>query len=236
MSKSYIKSAIDIQNEINQEIKNSNRKIFNLKIILLGNVAVGKTAIIRRFIEDDYSSEYFCTLGIDFRIKSMIIDDRVAVDLKVWDTCGEEKYRTITRQYYRDAAGILLVFDLNCMDSFEKLKDWMKDIKLYAPKNIQIVLLGNKNDLPEREVNQNMIDKFLKDHKGISYLETSALSGYGVDEAFKTVSINVIKSLEVLKKKEILKKNTPDFVSANIVLSADNNSKTINQIRKSKCC
>lgn len=83
-----------------------NKTIYHFKIVLLGNIAVGKTCILGRFIGNNYSSVYKCTINVDFRVKTLQIDETSAADLKVWDTCGQEQFRSIAKQYYRDANGI----------------------------------------------------------------------------------------------------------------------------------
>lgn len=81
------------------------RTVYRFKIILLGDIAVGKTSILTRYVEDVYSNEYKCNVGVEFRVKSLFIDEKTGADLQIWDTSGEEKYRVITRQYYRDKNG-----------------------------------------------------------------------------------------------------------------------------------
>jgi len=84
------------------------RLIYRFKVILLGDYCVGKTSIINRYVEDVYSGDYNCTLGVEFKIKSLLFDEKSAVDLQIWDTCGHDKYRGITKQYFKDKNGTLL--------------------------------------------------------------------------------------------------------------------------------
>jgi GTPase SAR1 family protein len=81
------------------------RIVYRFKVILLGDIAVGKTSILSRFVEDKYTSEYRCNVGVEFKVKSLFLDENTGADLQIWDTCGEERFRTITRQYYRDSSG-----------------------------------------------------------------------------------------------------------------------------------
>jgi len=85
------------------------RTVYRFKIILLGDIAVGKTSILTRYVEDIYTNEYKCNVGVEFRVKSLFIDEKTGADLQIWDTSGEEKYRVITRQYYRDKNGIFFL-------------------------------------------------------------------------------------------------------------------------------
>jgi small GTP-binding protein len=82
------------------------REVYRFKVILLGEIAVGKTSIMTRFVDDKFSNEYKCNVGVEYKVRSLIIDDTTCADLQIWDTCGEERFRTLTRQYYRDALGI----------------------------------------------------------------------------------------------------------------------------------
>ena len=86
------------------------RSVYRFKIILLGDIAVGKTSILTRYVEDIYTNEYKCNVGVEFRLKSLYLDEKTGADLQIWDTSGEEKYRVITRQYYRDKNGIFIFF------------------------------------------------------------------------------------------------------------------------------
>ncbi len=83
----------------------SDRMVYRFKIILLGDVAVGKTAIMTRFCSNKIDSNHICSVGVEYKIKSILLDDKTAADLQIWDTCGQEKYKTITRNYYRDSNG-----------------------------------------------------------------------------------------------------------------------------------
>ena len=169
------------------------KTVFQFKLILLGDVAVGKSSVIRRFIEDDFTLEYNCTVGVEFRIKTIVLDELTSVDLKIWDTCGEEKFRAITRQYYRDSDGVLLIFDLTNKRSFEKLDFWLEDLSNSCSGEPIVILIGNKNDLKDsREVNKEEALKFAK-LKGLPYFETSALTGENVEEIFKEISNKLIK-------------------------------------------
>ena len=84
---------------------NMDRAFYRFKTILLGNIAVGKTSILSRFVDNKYKTDYVCSVGVEFKVKSIFIDDNTAADLQIWDTCGQEKFKTITRQYYRDTNG-----------------------------------------------------------------------------------------------------------------------------------
>ncbi len=189
---SYINSNNNVQ---------TNDKSYQFKINLVGDSSVGKTSLLSRFVNDKFEQNYRCTIGVEYKCKNISIDDN-SIKLQVFDTCGAEKYRCITRSYYRSAKGIFLVFDLTNPISFAKLEDWLIDILNSAPKGVEIFLIGNKKDLESRRnVSKRVIENILSKHSIKNYIETSALTGEGVIEAFHKMS-------EILMDKEKLNKIT----------------------------
>ncbi len=96
----------------NSFYRNSNileRTVYRFKVILLGDIAVGKSSLLSRFVDDKYTNEYRCNVGVEFKVKSFFLDSNKGADLQIWDTVGEERFRTITRQYYRDTKGINII-------------------------------------------------------------------------------------------------------------------------------
>lgn len=94
------------------------RVVYRFKVILLGDIGVGKTSILTRFVEGRYNSEYHCNVGVEFKVKSLFIDEAIGADLKIWDTCGEEKFRSLTRQYYREGNGKRKINSIRCPPNF----------------------------------------------------------------------------------------------------------------------
>jgi small GTP-binding protein len=164
---------------------------FNFKVVIIGNVSVGKSSIIKRYISNEFSEDYKCTIGTESFIKSLFISDKKKVNLKIWDTCGQEKFRTVTRQYYHDTQAILLVFDLTNEKSFNDLNSWLDEaINYISDKKCLFFLFGNKSDEKEKIVIDNdQITKFLqKNHKIKRYFEVSALNGHNIELAFEKIS------------------------------------------------
>ena len=144
--------------------KDASKKIIMcFKIILLGDVSVGKTAIMNRYMYGQYNNEYECTINPQSRIKEYQIDEDIIARITIWDTCGEEKFKALTRQYYRDTNGILLIFDLCNRDTFLNLKNWLNEINEIAPKEVSIIIVGNKVDM-KREVSLEEVQKFAQDN------------------------------------------------------------------------
>lgn len=171
-------------------------RAYQFKVIMLGNIAVGKTCLLSYFVDSLFKDNYTCTVGVDFKVKTVVLTENLKVDLQIWDTSGEERFRTITKQYYRDAAGIVLVFDVTNEKSFSDLEKWVDEINLTAKPNVNVVLIGNKADLGnERVVSYEKASRFAS-MKGIEYYEASAKTGQQVEEVYIRLSVNMVNTLE----------------------------------------
>ena len=120
-----------------------------IKLLILGDAGVGKTSLLRRYIDDDFGSSFISTIGVDFRIRTVDIEDEI-VKLQIWDTAGQERFRTIITAYYRGAHGILLCYDVTCPSSFENCSHWLCDVRKDAAADVNIMLVATKCD-GERE-------------------------------------------------------------------------------------
>ena len=177
---------------------------YMFKVILLGNIAVGKTCLLSYFLNKVFKPEYTCTVGIDFKVKTVFLENNKSADLQIWDTSGEERFKTVTRQYYRDASGIVLVYDVTNEKSFADVVHWIDDIKISSKINISIVLVGNKTDLEDKRVVSFKTASNYASQNNIKYIETSAKSGFNVSDLFEDLSqimINV-SDIEEANKKE----------------------------------
>ena len=188
--------------DISSVDQNTQKTTYDFRVILLGNIAVGKTCIISRFVHNKYDRDYKCSIGVEFNTKTLNISQSSIANLKIWDTCGDEKYRAITRQYYKDAEGILLVYDITNKKTFEGLNDWYQDIKDKCIKNVQIILVGNKSDLAEKDkvVTNEDIQGFLKDKKNIDSIEVSAKTGRNITLLFETLTNRLIMTQKERQK------------------------------------
>ena len=165
---------------------------FTFKILTIGESGVGKTCILRRFVENKFLKNHLATIGIDFKTKTLTINNQ-EIKLKIWDTAGQERFRNITTQYYKGADGIVLVYDVTDDASYEKIRDWMDQILSNTQKDdIGLVLLGNKCDMEPRSVTEEQGNKLAEELK-ISYFETSALTGQGIKEAFEQLTRDIMK-------------------------------------------
>ena len=162
------------------------------KILTIGESGVGKTCILRRFVENKFLKNHLATIGIDFKTKTLNINNQ-EIKLKIWDTAGQERFRNITTQYYKGADGIVLVYDVTDEASYEKIREWMEQIHSNTQKEeIGLVLLGNKCDMEPRNVTEDMGNKMAEELK-TDYFETSALTGQGIKEAFEQLTRDIMK-------------------------------------------
>ena len=136
--------------------------------------------------------------GIDFKINTINLDGK-NVKVQIWDTAGQERFRTITQTYYRGAQGVILTFDTTNKESFENVRNWVRQVDVHAQPNVQKILLGNKCDLLEqREVTKEQAEKVAEQYK-MKYFETSAKTGQGIKDGFETVASQIIKNIDAQK-------------------------------------
>ncbi|XP_076202393.1 EF-hand calcium-binding domain-containing protein 4B isoform X2 [Aptenodytes patagonicus] len=182
------------------------------KIIFVGNSSVGKTSFLRRFCEDRFFPGTAATIGVDYNVKTITVDNS-QVALQLWDTAGQERYRSITKQFFRKADGVIVMYDITAKDTFTAVKQWLISIEETTGENVPVLLLGNKTDNEkEREVPMGMGEHLAKDYNLIFY-ECSAYSGY-----------NTKKS--VLHLARILKEHEDKVKEKTIELQSDMNKKS----------
>jgi len=156
---------------------------FLFKYIIVGETSVGKSCLLLQFTDKRFVAQHDLTIGVEFGSRTINIDSN-QVKLQIWDTAGQEKFRAITRSYYRGAAGALLVYDISRRETFERLSTWLEDCLKYSNANIVIIVIGNKCDLEsQRQVTREEGEDFAKKN-GLLFLETSAKTAENVDEAF----------------------------------------------------
>jgi Ras-related protein Rab-1A len=170
------------------------------KYLIIGNSGVGKSCLLIRFTDDKYEEGYVTTIGVDFKIKTLIIEGK-SVKLQIWDTAGQERFRNIVSSYYKGAQGIMMVYDITDLESFRYLDSWIKEIEKNASKNVYKILVGNKNDLEKnRKVTFEKGKEFANLH-GMKFFETSAKENRNVEEAFKEMTKDIINSFKKVNEK-----------------------------------
>ena len=176
---------------IDEKLDLEDSKTLDFNVILLGDSNVGKTSILYKFIDGTFSDLLTSTINVEFKAKNLKIDKNLYAKLAIYDTAGQERYRAITRQYYHNANGVILVFDLTNEISFTKLNGWIKDINDNAG-NVEVILVGNKSDLEDRKITKYKAENYAKE-KNVKYIETSAKEGTNILLLFEELSIGMNK-------------------------------------------
>ena len=176
------------------EIKNKDKIFYSVKIIIIGDQNVGKTNIIHRFTDGEFSNQYMITIGMDYISHNIKINKNI-FHLQLWDTAGSERFRSVTKGYYSNSACAIIVYDITNEKSFDSIKEWVNECKLYTNKNIHLVLVGNKNDLKEqRKIEKEQGEELAKEYD-MKFFEASALTGDNIEEIFvdicKTINKNI---------------------------------------------
>ena len=192
-----------MENENDNNINNIKPSNINFKILLLGDATVGKTSLIQRYINNEYSQTYITTIGIDKNRKTLNVNN-VQVRLVIWDTAGQENFRALNKQFYKGTDCVILTFDLNNKQTIININYWIG--QLYQEnkiENLGIVLVGTKKDLlndgKDNKVEKSEIDDAIERYK-IKYFETSSKTGENVKEVFN-----------YLIKLTLSKKNYPEL-------------------------
>ena len=164
------------------------------KILMIGNPFVGKSSMFTQYVDNSYSDLTFSTMGVDFKIKTLKINNKY-IKLQLWDTAGQERFKTLTRSYYRGSHGIIIVFDITNRDSFNNIRNWLYEINKYS-ENVCNILVGNKIDLDDkREITYKEAKDFADIHNLI-YIEVSAKNNINIDNIFEFLSKELIKQTE----------------------------------------
>ena len=167
--------------------------INNYKIVVIGDINVGKTSILSRFRYGSFEQSYMPTLGIDFFTKNLFYEDKT-IRLILWDTAGQERFRSLIPSYLKNADCIIIVYDITNKDSFNSLTNWLSDAKNNTIEGTIFVICGNKIDLKEKRVVTNEeIDEYIK-KENLLYVECSAQNGEGIKELFNLIAKNLGES------------------------------------------
>ena len=200
-----------------------------IQLLVIGDSSVGKTSLITRYTNGTFKEEYLATVGLDYYSKVEAINNQT-INIKLWDTVGQERYKALTQNFFRSAEGVLLTFDVTNTDSFNNLKDWIGSIKTNMEgKNIflPLIIVGNKIDMEDsREINKEDADKFASDNN-YKYFETSAKTGEGVDDAVRDLVNQVMNQGDQLDDQKIEARKSVQLKDANVESA---------EVKKKGCC
>ena len=165
---------------------------FIYKIMVIGDPSVGKTSLIRRFIENRFTEDYITTIGVDWLKKDVVIKDMINVSLVVWDVAGQSKYASFKEMYYSGSDFIIIVFDITNERSYRNIRRWMEDVQQILGEEIDLAIFANKADLEDqRKIMSYEEYEDLPTLWGI--VETSAKTGQNVDEIFEKIAEFLVK-------------------------------------------
>ena len=165
------------------------------KILLLGDSSVGKTCFLLRFTEDTFTDNHISTIGVDYKLKIINSDDKI-IKLQVWDTAGQDRFRSITKNYFRGSHGIVLLYDITSLSSFNNIKSWLQQIRESLGNTVAIILVGNKLDLEHnRRITKDQGMQLATEHN-MGFFETSAKDGININEAFECLYKEMSKKSE----------------------------------------
>ncbi|EAY09011.1 small GTP-binding protein, putative [Trichomonas vaginalis G3] len=181
------------------------------KFIVIGSTGVGKTCIMKRMTENEFRENTLSTTGVEFDSTKVDVDGK-EIPIQIWDTAGQERFRSISRAYFRNAIGVLLVFSLTDKESFEEIGGWLNDARTLCCQDAEIMLIGNKCDIPDQRLISLADAQNFADSRGLHYIETSAKTGQNVREAFSRIASEVIRKLD---------KNSTDITGRKLTVTDD---------------
>ncbi len=219
-SKLYMNQTNIINNNINK---------LKFKIIFIGESSVGKTSIITRFLQNIFFENYECTIVAEEKKKILNLDNNNLAELQIWDTAGEERFRTITKQFYKDAYGAFVIYDITNKESFTKIEHWIKDINDSAPKDIVIGIVGNKNDIKNKRVVEYEEGENYSNKINALFFEVSAQNGNNVDAAFQQMAYKIYEKVQKGCFNDIIiRESSRESIKLN--------HKVVKKKKKPKCC
>lgn len=200
-----------------------------LKILIVGDSNVGKTSLLLKYTDGYFPESHVATIGVEYKIKTIKLKSfpNIPIKLQIWDTSGQERFRSLTQNFFRNANGVLFVYDLSAKKTFENIKEWMT-VSQSAESDFKALIIGNKCDLEEeRKVSQETLKKFCE-KKNIKSFETSAKNNINVSETFETLAELILEN----KNEEEIKE---EFGEKNHSLSVYS-KKGDDEEKKGGCC
>ena len=201
------------------------KDMLTFKIIIIGNSGVGKTSITTSAVKNVFINDYKSTIGMEIFSLYLKVNDK-PIKLQIWDTCGQEIYRSLIKNFYRNSSLAIIVYSIDKKNSFKDINLWIKEIRVNSSPDIKIVLIGNKSDLDkDRQVSYEEGKKYLDDDEVLKFFETSAKTGENIKKLFQEISIILYKDYKYFNKGN-LTRSSGSFKAKKADLSK----------KKSKCC
>lgn len=223
------------------EILDKNAKTdLKYKVIVVGNSGVGKSCLSLRAIQDIFKENYELTLGTEIYNFKVKVND-TPINLQIWDTCGQEKYKSLIKNYFQNSSLAIIVYSVVDQNSFQDVNEWYKEVKSNTSPDCKIFLIANKVDLPERKVSTEQGNQCKNDFKFDLFMETSAKSGFNSKELFMNGAKILYKEYEKLNNLEKNKKKNEEKILNNIqkkkfALKKDDDDDDDSDDNESNCC
>ena len=170
------------------------------KVLLLGDSTVGKTCVLLKYTDKIFQETHMMTIGLDYRLKVMQLQSGKEVKLQIWDTAGQDRFRSITKNYYKGSHGIILIYDVTSLKTFENVKSWVSQIHEEISDKVVIYLVGNKIDMDDERKVQTEEGQKLAEELGVPFVETSAKSGVNIDNIFSDITERIDKEFGNIQK------------------------------------
>ena len=213
---------------LNESQISQSDNFINFKLIIIGDAGVGKSSILKRAVKNIFEESYQATIGFEFLLMHFQVND-LKIKFQIWDTCGQEMYRSLVQGFYHNTSLALLVYDINKKPTFESLDIWLKDLKQHTEQDLPVFIVGNKNDL-DRNVTDEEAKEFKKVNNIVYFAECSAKRGYNVKEIF----FEAAKYLYQIYKKFKVQDKVP--MAKRLKLDKNENDETNKNKKKKKCC
>ena len=188
-----------------------------ISVMLLGDSSVGKSSIIEKYCKNEFLPNYIATIGIDFQMKDLNINNK-KVKLQIWDTAGQERYKVVSKNLFNSSNGFIVIYDITKRESFDSINNWIEQIISFVGGDVKIVIFGNKNDLDHmRKVKINEGKELANKYK-CKFFETSAKTGTNLEEGFKSLTFQIMSDIKSVKGRWsnsnslILKPKKPDII------------------------
>mmetsp|Transcript_21583 Transcript_21583/g.37076 ORF Transcript_21583/g.37076 Transcript_21583/m.37076 type:complete len:184 (+) Transcript_21583:113-664(+) len=175
-----------------RKVKPVVRDVVRIKIISMGEGGCGKSCLIKRYCEEKFVAKYISTIGVDFGVKSIMLNNR-EIKVNFWDLAGHPEFFEVRNEFYKDAQGAVLVFDVCNKKSFDELDNWIKEATKFGATNVIFVVVGNKIDVKKRAINEKEARAWAAS-RGYMYFETSASSGENVNMMFNSLFAKVVEA------------------------------------------
>ena len=217
--------------------KEQNQFDFNFKIIVIGNSGVGKSCLTLKATEDCFLPDYSSTIGFEFRAFYVKVEDTI-IKLSIWDTCGQEIYRSLIRNFYRNSSLAILVYSIEDENSFNDLDSWLNEIRSNGSPDMNIYLIGNKVDLEDqRVISKETAETFAQDNDIKLFLETSARTGFNAQNLFIEAAKLLYNQHKSINDQNNRLNSLPDIIKLDNEIDNNNNNEIPNhEKRKKGCC